>query len=39
MIYAKDLPGNEQLSINEKSAKAQGITIPADLVSQAVNKF
>jgi putative ABC transport system substrate-binding protein len=33
--YAKNL----QLSINEKAAKAQGVTIPADLVSQAVNKF
>ena len=39
MIYAKDLPGNEQLSINEKSAKAQGITFPADLVSSATNKY
>jgi len=39
VIYAKDLPGNEQLSINLKSAKAQGITIPADLASKAVNKF
>ncbi len=39
VIYAKDLPGNEQLSINLKSAKAQGITLPADLASQAVNKF
>jgi putative ABC transport system substrate-binding protein len=33
--YAKNL----QLSINEKAAKAQGVTIPADLVSQAINKF
>jgi putative ABC transport system substrate-binding protein len=33
--YAKNL----QLSVNEKAAKAQGVTIPADLVSQAVNKF
>ena len=33
--YAKNL----QLSINEKAAAAQGVTIPADLVSQAVNKF
>jgi putative ABC transport system substrate-binding protein len=39
VIYAKDLPGNEQLSINLKSAKAQGITLPADLASTAVNKF
>ena len=39
VIYAKDLPGNEQLSINEKSAKAQGVTFPADLVAKAVNKF
>ena len=33
--YAKNL----QLSFNEKAAKAQGITIPADLLSQAANKF
>jgi putative ABC transport system substrate-binding protein len=33
--YAKNL----QLSINEKAAAAQGVTIPADLVSKAVNKF
>jgi putative ABC transport system substrate-binding protein len=33
--YAKNL----QLSINEKAAAAQGVTIPADLVTQAVNKF
>ena len=33
--YAKNL----QLSINEKAAAAQGVTIPADLASQAVNKF
>ena len=33
--YAKNL----QLSINEKAAQAQGVTIPADLVSKAVNKF
>ena len=39
VIYAKDLPGNEQLSINEKSATAQGVTLPADLVAKAVNKF
>ena len=39
VIYAKDLPGNEQLSINEKSAAAQGVTFPADLLSKAVNKF
>jgi len=39
VIYAKDLPGNEQLSINEKAAKAQGVTIPADLVAKAVNKY
>jgi len=30
---------NLQLSVNEKAAKAQGVTIPADLVSQAVNKY
>ena len=33
--YAKNL----QLSINEKAAAAQGVTIPADMASQAVNKF
>ena len=33
--YAKNL----QLSINEKAAQAQGVTIPADLVSKAVKKF
>ncbi len=33
--YAKNL----QLSVNEAAAKAQGVTIPADLLSQAVNKF
>ena len=27
------------VSVNEKAAKAQGVTIPADLLSQAVNKF
>jgi len=33
--YAKNL----QLSVNEKAAKAQGVTLPADLVAKAVNKF
>jgi putative ABC transport system substrate-binding protein len=33
--YAKDL----QLSINEKAAQAQGVTIPEDMVAEAVNKF
>jgi len=33
--FAKNL----QLSVNEKAAAAQGVTIPADLVSQAVNKY
>ena len=33
--YAKNL----QLSINEKAAKAQGVTIPPDLMAKAVNKF
>ncbi|MCX6364865.1 MAG: ABC transporter substrate-binding protein [Actinobacteria bacterium] len=33
--YAKNL----QLSVNEKAAAAQGVTIPADLVASAVNKF
>ena len=39
----KDIPveyaANLQLSINEKAATAQGVTIPADLMSKAVNKF
>lgn len=39
----KDIPvefaKNLQLSINEKAAQAQGVTIPADLASKAVNKF
>ncbi len=39
VIYAKDLPGNEQLSINVKAAKAQGVTFPADLVSKATNTY
>jgi putative ABC transport system substrate-binding protein len=39
VIYAKDLPGSEELSINETSAKAQGVTLPADLVAKAVSKF
>ncbi|HET6477091.1 MAG TPA: ABC transporter substrate-binding protein [Thermoleophilia bacterium] len=30
---------NLQLSINEKAATAQGVTIPDDLVAQAVNKY
>lgn len=33
--FAKDL----QFSINEEAALAQGVTLPADLVSKAVNKF
>jgi len=33
--YAKNL----QFSVNEKAAKAQGVTVPADLVAKAVNKF
>jgi putative ABC transport system substrate-binding protein len=33
--YAKNL----QLSVNEKAATAQGVSLPADLISQAVNKF
>ena len=35
VVFAQDL----QLSVNEKAAAAQGVTIPADLVSQAVNKY
>jgi putative tryptophan/tyrosine transport system substrate-binding protein len=30
---------NLQLSINEKAAAAQGVTIPQDLIDQAVNKY
>ena len=30
---------NLQLSVNEAAAKAQGVTLPADLVAKAVNKF
>jgi putative ABC transport system substrate-binding protein len=37
--FAKDFPASLQLSVNEKAAKAQGVTIPADLLSQAVNKY
>ena len=33
--YAKNL----QLSINEKAAAAQGVTMPQSLIDQAVNKF
>jgi len=39
VVFVKDKPENLQLSINEKAAQAQGVTVPADLVSQAVNKF
>jgi putative ABC transport system substrate-binding protein len=30
---------NLQLSVNEKAATAQGVTIPQDLIDQAVNKY
>ncbi len=30
---------NLQLSVNEKAAAAQGVTIPDDLIAQAVNKY
>jgi ABC-type uncharacterized transport system substrate-binding protein len=30
---------NLQLSINEKAAAAQDVTIPQDLIDQAVNKY
>jgi putative ABC transport system substrate-binding protein len=33
--FAKNL----QLSVNEKAAAAQGVTIPQDLIDQAVNKY
>lgn len=39
VVFVGDKPENLQLSINEKAAKAQGVTIPDDLLSQAVNKF
>ncbi len=39
VVFVKDNPASLQLSVNEKAAKAQGVTIPADLLSQAVNKF
>jgi putative ABC transport system substrate-binding protein len=39
VVFVKDKPQNLQLSVNEKAAQAQGVTIPADLLSQAVNKF
>ncbi len=39
VVFVKDKPENLQLSVNEKAAKAQGVTLPADLISQAVNKF
>ena len=39
----KDIPvefaQNLQLSINEKAAAAQGVTIPQDLIDKAVNKY
>ena len=38
-VFVKDNPDSLQLSVNEKAAQAQGVTIPADLLSQAVNKF
>jgi putative tryptophan/tyrosine transport system substrate-binding protein len=37
--FAKDFPASLQLTVNEKAAKAQGVTIPADLLSQAVTKY
>jgi putative ABC transport system substrate-binding protein len=30
---------NLQLSVNEKAAAAQGVTLPQDLIDQAVNKY
>ena len=33
--FAKNL----QLSVNEKAAAAQGVTIPQDLIDKAVNKY
>ena len=35
VVFVKDKPENLQLSVNEKAAQAQGVTIPADLLSQA----
>ena len=34
-----EFAANLQLSINEKAAAAQGVTIPQDLIDQAVNKY
>jgi putative ABC transport system substrate-binding protein len=39
VVFMADKPANLQLSVNEKAAQAQGVTIPADLLSKAVNKF
>ena len=39
VVFVKDKPENLQLSVNEKAAAAQGVTLPADLLSQAVNKY
>ena len=33
--FAKNL----QLSVNEKAAAAQGVTLPQDLIDKAVNKY
>lgn len=34
-----EFAANLQLSVNEKAAAAQGVTIPQDLIDQAVNKY
>jgi putative tryptophan/tyrosine transport system substrate-binding protein len=39
VVFMQDLPENLQLSINEKAAAAQGVTIPQDLVDKAANKY
>lgn len=39
VVFMQDLPENLQLSINEKAAAAQGVTIPQDLIDKAVQKY
>jgi putative ABC transport system substrate-binding protein len=39
VVFMQNLPQNLQLSINEKAAAAQGVTIPADLTAKAANTF
>jgi putative ABC transport system substrate-binding protein len=37
--FAKDFPGSLQLAVNVKAAKAQGVTIPSNLLSTAAIKY